>query len=412
MPILPIAILSIALYAFIFWAIFRKKVLRSFRQWPRNPTLFIIWTIWVIFLLLFAPLSYYKGDMAVWTTATQNLLRGELLPDPYVYLPIYGQILAALAWPFHLLGLDFHIGLVFIVKWVLVFAYIGCAILMSKFVPEQSELAPLAIVLAPVTVFYIFFGTNHLVMFFFLLASLVFLRQKRWLLAGVMAALSCYKFLMVPTVFVLLVLVWIKAGWRSALWFIMGGVIVLIPNIVYYAYDPQNLLRVVSSQAAIGAHSDKIEPFHFFYLLSQSVETFESWYIGTKTWLWLSLAGIPISLGLYWLKRLTFLQCLALGYAFVAIFAPEPFRLEPLVGLLWLDAVYRGSLKVQTAIFVILFVHAFAWYDLANSAFLSFDPAVPDLWLGRGLFLGLAIIVTFGIILLEKDKRELVQIVA
>ncbi len=412
MPTIFTAIFSISLYAFILWAVFKKKVLLNFRQWPKSPTLFMIWTIWAIFLLLLSPLSYYKGDMAVWTTATQNLLRGESLLDAYVYLPMYAQFLAALAWPFHVLGLDFHIGLVFITKWVLVFAYIGCAILMSKFVPEQSELAPLAIVLAPVTVFYIFFGTNHLVMFFFLLAALVFIRQKRWLLAGVMAALSCYKFLMVPTLIVLLVFVWAKAGWRSALWFVLGGAIVLVPNILYFGYDPQNLLRVLSNQAAIGAHSDKIEPFHFFYLLSQYAESFETWYIGTKTWLWLSLAGIPVCLGLYWLKRLTFLQCLALGYAFVAIFTPEPFRLEPLFGLLWLDAVYRGSLKVQAAVFVILFLHAFAWYDLANSAFLSFDPAVPNLWLGRGLVLGLSIIVTFGIILFEKDKRELLPIAA
>jgi uncharacterized membrane protein YidH (DUF202 family) len=106
-------------------------------------------------------------------------------------------------------------------------------------------------------------------------------------------------------------------------------------------------------------------------------------------------------------KRLNFCQCLAFSCAFVAIFALEPFRLEPTIGLLWLDSVYRKDLRVQLGIFSILFVHAAVWYDLANSRILEFHVSAPlFLWNFKGLFLGLVIIIVLLIILFEKDKRD------
>ncbi len=173
----------------------------------------MIWCVWVSFLLLAAPLSYHQDDMNVWVTAIQNLLRGNFLPDTYVYLPIYAELLSAIVWPFHLIGLDSSLFIVFVVKWFVIFSYVLCAILMTKIVPEESEIAPLAIVLAPVTIFYIFFGTNHLVMFLSLLISIILIKRKKWFLAGVFAGFSCYKFLLIPTIIVLVLLIVIKEGY-------------------------------------------------------------------------------------------------------------------------------------------------------------------------------------------------------
>jgi hypothetical protein len=406
MPSYIISVSSILLYAAIIWFWFKERasILPWIRQWPRHPTLFAIWVIWLAFLLIFAPLSYHEADMGVWRTSIQNMLNRELLPENYVYLPVYAWLQSALVFPFHLLGWDSPLLIVYAVKWFTILAYAACAVLMSRFLLDRSDFAPLGIVLAPVTIFYLFFGTNHIVMFLFLLIALILARKGHWLWAGFFAAFSCYKFLLAPTCITLGILVLWQNGFKRVLQFLVGAAIFLIPNVVYYFFDLSTFLRIVSQQAAIGAHAAHIEPFHFFYVVSSLFEGFEAWYIGKKIWFLLSLSGIPISLLLFKLKRVNFLQCLALSYAFVALFALEPFRLEPLIGLVWLDAVNREDIPLQSSVFVTLFIHAAAWYDLANSAFLTFDPAMPvDLWSGRGFYLGLAVIL---MILIMVSKRQ------
>lgn len=411
MPSYYIAIFSVAVYASLLGIMARRRaaLIQNFRQWPNHPTMFMIWVLWLIFLLALAPLSYHGEDMEVWRISIENLLRGELLPRSYVYLPIYAELLAALVWPFHLIGWDAPLLIIYAAKWFVIFSYAACAALMSRITPKHSELAPLGIVLAPVTIFYLFFGTNHIVMFFLLLSALILMKRGEWFWGGFFAAFSCYKFLMIPTVIVLFFIVVLKYGAKNSLRAWAGAAVFFIPSLIYYLYDGETLLTIITHQAAIGAHAGHIEPFHFFYLVSRNVHGFEAWYINTKIWFLLSISGIPVSLLLYRLKRLNFLQSLALSYAFVAIFALEPFRLEPLVGLLWLDAVYRENVRLQAAIVSILFIHAAAWYETANSAFLIFDPAMPhSLWLGKGLFLGAAIIVPFWMAGGEKDKRDLI----
>jgi hypothetical protein len=279
---------------------------------------------------------------------------------------------------------------------------------MSRYVPDHSEIAPLGIVLAPVTIFYIFFGTNHLLMFLFLLISITLRQKKMWVLSGLFAAIGCYKFMLFPTVFVLFILVIILDGWKNGLKFLLGGTIFLIPNLIYYLFDQNTFLRILQNQAAIGAHSQSIEPFNFFYPLTQflKVKVIKTWYINEKIWLILSLAGVPISLWLYKIKRLNFLQTLACSYAFIAIFAPEPFRLEPFIGLLWLDAVIRGKMWLKTMLFIILFTHAFAWFDFANSRILVFDPSIPEwLWIARGTIIGFLMLLTLIIIIADKNSN-------
>ncbi len=404
-----ISISSIMLYAAIVWfgSRERARILSWIRQWPQNPTLFAIWLIWLGFLLVFAPLSYHEADMGVWRTSIQNLLNGELLPENYVYLPVYAWLQSALVFPFHLLGWDSPLLIVYVVKWFTILAYAACAALMSGFLPKHSDLAPLGIVLAPVAIFYLFFGANHIVMFLFLLIALILVKKEHWLWAGFFAAFSCYKFLLVPTCITLGILVLWQYGFKNAIRFLLGSAIFMIPNTIYYFFDTATLLRIVTQQAAIGAHAAHIEPFHFFYLISNQFNGFEAWYIGKKIWFLLSLAGIPISLILFKLKRVNLLQCLALSYAFVALFALEPFRLEPLIGLVWLDAVNRDDLPLQSSVFLTLFIHAAAWYDLANSAFLTFDPAIPaDYWAGRGFYLGLTVILMIGVMVIKRHPEN------
>jgi hypothetical protein len=406
MPSFFIIVFSLIIYSVICWVVWKKRELLDFRGWPKNPTLFRIWAGWIVLLVLIAPLSYCHGDMLVWLVAVINLLIKKPLPDSYVYLPVYAELLSALSWPFVFAGIESTLLLVYAIKLLVIFSYLYCAKLMSEILPEQSELAPLGIVLAPVTILYIFFGTNHIVMFFCLLASLVLMKKEKWFWSGFFAFFSCFKFLLIPTLLVLLVLLLIRHGLKKVLLFCLGGVLFLAPSFIYY-YDPALLLKIIANQAALGGHCGHIEQFHFFFFLNSLHPGFQDWYVGHKLWFYLCLSGIPLSILFYLCKRLNFSQCLAFSCAVVAIFALEPFRLEPTIGLLWLDAVYRKDLRAQLGIFSILFVHAAVWYDLAYSRVLSFHPSAPlFLWNFRGLFLGLAIIITLLIILFEKDKRD------
>ena len=411
MPRFFISVFSVITFAAICWVVWKKRELLNFRCWPKNPTLFRIWAGWIVLLILIAPLVYHTGDMEVWLGSITALQGEKPLPDFYVYLPAYAELMAALSWPFVLAGIKSTLFLVYIIKLPVIFSYVYCAKLMSEILPEQSELAPLAIVLAPVTIFYLFYGTNHIVMFFFLLASLVLIKKEKWFWSGFFAFFGCYKFLLVPTIMVLLVLLLIRYGPKKVMLFCLGGVLFLVPSFIYYFYDPASLVRIIANQAAIGGHCSHVEPFHFFFFLNFLWPSlwpgFQDLYVGQKIWLYLCLLGIPLSILFYLLKRLNFSQSLAFSSAIVAIFALEPFRLEPTIGLLWLDAVHRKDLRVQLGIFSILFVHAAGWYDIANSWVLNFHEAAPlFLWNFRGLFLGLAIMITLLIILFEKDKTD------
>lgn len=408
MPVFWIIALSGTLYALLGYAIWRTDLLRHILDWPKAPTLRVIWIVWIVFLALLAPLSYHEGDMAIWRDAVQQILQGKLLPGDYVYLPIYAQAQAAILWPLHALGLASPLVLVYTIKWSVILGYHATTQLMAQMSPRRSELAPLAIALAPVTVFYFFLGTNHVVMFLFLLGSLALIMKRKWAWAGFFGFLSCYKFLLVPTVLVLVLIVWARYGRRCVVRYLAGGLVSLVPSLIYFAYDLPYLLRLIAERAAIGAHSQQIEPFHFLYAVNKVLPGLEAMYIGHEIWFYLSLLGVPVALSLFRLGRLNLLQSLALSYAFVALFAPEPFRLEPLVGLLWLDAIYRGDLRLQTAVFVVLFTHAAAWYDWANSRYLVFDPHMPSVvWAARGLILGLTVVLALAVVILGKNKADL-----
>jgi hypothetical protein len=402
-------VFSLTIYATLIFGIWKRREIFSLRGWPKDPTLFRVWTGWIIFLVLLAPLSYFAGDMDGWVNSIISLLHGRPLPDNYVYLPAYAELLAALACPFTIAGVQSTLLLIYVVKLPVITSYVYCAKLMSEILPGRSELAPLGIVLAPVTIFYLFFGTNHVVMFFFLLAALVLLKKGNWFWSGFFAFSSCYKFLLVPTLLVFIVLLLMRHEFKKVIVFCLGGVLFLVPSFIYYCYEPALLMKVISNQAALGGHCFHIEPMHFLFSIKNSFPGLENMYVGQKLWFYLSLSGVPLSILLYWRKRLNFCQSLAFSCAIVAIFALEPFRLEPMIGLLWLDSVHRDDLRAQTGIIAILLIQAAAWYDLANSWILTFySTDVLYLWNFRGLLLGLAIIVTLLIILLEKDKRDFV----
>jgi hypothetical protein len=321
-------------------------------------------------------------------------MHSAILGDPfrpaYVYLPLYAQLLAALFWPFHLLGIRGQLLAMYLVHIPVFAAYLYSAKLMAEMVPRHAGVAPLVIVLAPVTIFYIFFGTNHIVMLACLLAALHMLGRRKFFWAGLLAALGCYKFLLIPTVLVLLVITTAAAGLKSGARFAAGGLASLLPSLVYYFAYPDYLVRTLSSAGGIGGHSHHIEKFHALFLLRE-VGGFESWYIGNRVWLYVAIAGALLSAVLYLRRRVNVLQSLGLSAGVVALCSVEPFRLEPTVGLLWLDAVDREDSWLQIAVLCVVFVHAAAWFYPAHSRYLVFYQPAARFFDMNGTALGVAV---------------------
>jgi hypothetical protein len=403
-----IALLSITLYAFVIWRILKKDDLLDFFRWTDNPTITLFWFVWVLFLFVVAPLLYYYWDMLVWQDTTSRLLNGMVIPRYFVYLPMYAEFLAAVLFPFQLLGIVTPILMHYVINGFVVFAYAYSAKLMAQLIPEKSGLAPLGLILAPMTIYFLFNGNNHAVMLMFLLLSLLHIRENKSLLAGVFAALSCYKFLMIPPVIVLTAALLLRKGIKDVARFSLGGLIVAAFNGIYYLLDPNKLTRILQNRAALGAHSGEIYHFHFLFGLSKILDGFESWYIDKEIWLYLVLAGILISIILFRIRRLNILQALAFSYAFVCLFGPEGYRMDPLIGMLWLDAVHRNDYRLQLLSLVVIFVDAGVWLQYVYPANVIFDPTFPMfLFSGRGLYLGLAIIAALLAMLLTDSKKDL-----
>lgn len=401
---------SFLLYISLTFVFVKKRNFFKFKQWTTDTTFYRLWVIWCCFVLVLAPLTYLKIDMLVWMDSMNALVSGKLLPYNYVYLPIYAQFLSALYLPFYILRLNSPLLESYIIKLPVLLSYILSARFMAEMIPEHKNLAPIGIILAPMVIFNLFWGRNDIIMFIFLLISLMLLKNKKWFYSGIFASLSCYKFLLLPTIIVLNIIILQKYGRKKLIPFIYGGIIALIPSFIYYFYDPIFLSRLFPTLGSVGGWSKEIHPMHFFYFLKEQ-PGFKDWYFGSKIWFWLSISGMIISIILLLSKRLTSFQALGFCSAIVGLFNPENFLLEPTIGILWMDSVYRKDLRSKTAIFITLFIHTAVFFPYHNFYILSIAEKAPLYILdyGRGLYFGISIIYMLYINLISKNKEDLLH---
>ncbi len=401
-----ILILSLIIYTTIIYTAIKHPGLYSINIWPFDKNLRFFWYSWLVFLLILTPFTYNAFDLPVWVISAGNLIKGEILPDKYVYLPVYAMFQAAIAFPFIFFLADIRLLLVFIVKLTVILSYAYLPKIMVSLADKDKHIAPLPLVIAPIIIYYIFFGTNHIVTAFLLASSLLLMKKRRYILAGFLAGLSCYKFLLIPAIVLIFIIIFLKRGARFAIFFFVGIVISFIPSFLYYINDPSRLLKKISSFGAIGAHCVHIEPFHFLFAFKKFFPHLEAIYIHYKIWLFIVFLGFLLSVILYIFKLLNPLQAISLCYAITVIVIPEPFRLEPLIVLLWLDALNRDSYLLRLFTWILLLVHSASWFDFANFRSLAFDNSMPFfLWEYRGVFIAAAVITTIIISLVDKKNN-------
>lgn len=364
MPSLWVVMLSVVTYGSIGVCLylFRHQIHCLF-TWPTTPVLRRVWIMWLLFLAILAPLSAFPDDMIVWLHSARFTVVGHHMARGYVYLPIYAQFLAGLWLPFTVLRpVSAEIVLLYLIHAPVLFGYAYCSAMLARFAPDQPQIAAMGIALNPVLILYVFQGQNHVVMLTCLLAALWLLRQGRWFWAGIMVGLGCYKFMLLPSAAVLTVIVLHRYGWKRVIPFVVGGVLTLIPSAVYYAYYPHPLLKIIANFGSVGGHSQSLEAYHFLYFIGNRVEGLGDFYLQKHIWLMVIVAAAGISAMLYWRGKINSLQALGITEAIICIAAPETYHLEPMIGLLWLDAARRRDLNLHTALFATLLTFSAAWY--------------------------------------------------
>lgn len=407
MPIAFIIILSISTYVLLFLALRNVRAWIDFILWPEHPTIRILWILWLGFLFIIAPISYHQGDMMNWVNAITSQLHGELLPGNYVYLPLHAQLHAALLYPFTLIGFEKFTLIVYVLHAVLIAAYGFSAGLMTKLTPHNQQLAPLMTVLAPTTIFFLFFGTNHILMWALLAAALYLQEQEQPFWAGFSAFAGGYKLMLLPTSGTLLAFVFLRRGWKQALTFFAGGLTFFVLNLPYFLSDFGRLERMWGSKALLGSYTDRLEPWHLLHLLGARFPEFQRWYLENDVWFFGIAIVCLLAVFLYHRKKVNTLQGLALSYASVVLLAPEPLRLEPLIGMLWLDTIIRKDRRTQVPVILIALVYAAFWYQQAYPQILTLAPYSglmdPN---ARGLVTGLVVLVALISSLTSKKRAE------
>lgn len=406
MPIIIVILSSIIIYGVLLYITVKKRSLLIV-NWPINTDYKSFWFLFLLFLFLFSSFTFQPQDMYVWTEATFSLLEGSKLSTEYVYLPVYALVLSSLLSPFYFFNSISVLLVIYIIKLPVLLSYFFSIKLLVTLLPEQfRSIAPIPIALSPVTIFFIFFGTNHIVMLFLLLLTLYFMKKKHFFLAGVFSSLAIYKFLLIPTIIVLFFIVLFNFSKKSLWYFVLGGFVGLLPNLMYYIYDSQPIVRIVTRLGAVGGHAHHIEPFHFLYIFS-GFPGVEYVYVQNKLWFFLILTGTCFSIVLYLIKRINALQALGISAAFVSLFSLEPFRLEPTIGLLWMDAVYRNDNTLKKVMYFVIFADALVWFPLASPRFLQFQE-FPKIVLNStgGFILGLVVLALIVVTVFHGNSKK------
>jgi len=395
-------------YAVLIFALIKWKRWIRLIVWPEHPTVRLVWLMWLGFLVIIAPISYHQSDMMNWVGAIQSQLNGAVLPGGHAYLPVYAQIHAALLLPFYLVGLDKFTIEVYLIHFIIIAAYAFASGLMVALAPRDKQLAPLVTILAPTSIFFIFFGTNHIVMWALLAAALYLLMEEHYFWAGFAAFAGGYKFLLLPTSITLLIFVFIRKGKEKALRFLSGAMVFFVLNVPYYLFDFERALFTFREKANTGSYMYHLDGFHIFHFIETQSQAFQTWYMGKDIWFYAVGAVCLVTIALYSRRKVNTLQGLALTYAAVVLFAPEPFRMEPLFGLLWLDGIAREDRGSQAATVLIALVYGAFWYQQAYPPILTLAPYSGIILNApaRGLFIGASVIVALIISLARKRPGE------
>lgn len=353
-----------------------------------------MWFFWVLFLLITTPMCGYIGDMQVWIQALKSVWNFEALEPAYVYLPVYAQTLGAIGLPFvTVFSGSTDIIAIIVIKSVLVAAYAYIPRFLALLAPSSQAQSPLIIIFNPVTIFYLYFGANHILMLSLLVLGVFYISNRRWIIGGVFLGLSMYKYLTAGAV---LFLLWKNLQQRQleqAIKLTVGITAASIPSMLYFLDHTEYLIRILSSFGGIGSHSRSLEPFHFFHFLAHT--EFRVWYTIERGWI--LIAGICVTfITIIELSgRLSMLQVIGLILAIFAFLSPEPFRLEAALGFLWLDALQKDSRIYLGAIIFTVFAHTLAWFPFIIPKFLEATvaySAVEPLWLYKGTFIGTALL--------------------
>ncbi len=184
---------------------------------------------------------------------------------------------------------------------------------------------------------------------------------------------------------------------------IIGLLIALLPNAIFFLEDSTLFLRMLNKAGNIGGHSSSIDPFHMFHVVDYFFPKFGDLYLKSSLWLIASLSGLGLAVLLFIFNKLTIVQSLAITYTTVCLFAPEPFRIEPLLVLFWINALGRNDRLLQLITMLLTFGLLATWFPYIKPSYFAWNEIVDKKWFGLGgLLLGFLIIVALVRIIVHK----------
>lgn len=231
----------------------------------------------------------------------------------------------------------------------------------SLFADERRQLLAVAAALGLPTLFYEtwFLGPN-MVVATFALGGIVLATRDRWFVAAVLVGFATFKFTAIPLTAVLFGYAVLVGGRTAALQTVAGGIASQLPNLVYFATQPDELLLILREHGAISSHANTLgqSPYH------APIEALGigEWYFSVGFLLGIiicSVLGIAVAVRVR--GRAGLLAGFTLGYFATSFLAPAeqryaPFLVFVVVLVLLADRDGLLSRRATTTVIVGLFV--------------------------------------------------------
>jgi hypothetical protein len=263
-----------------------EKITRGFRKLDSSSKLLVVASIFG----LPAYVLFFSSGNFNWMIGMDQLYNFESLYAPefprgsnpygakiYPYLPNFAVINAIIALPGYLLISFFleppsptdgslanylfvAIGLIVTGFWsylsVILIPYISSKLYRNKYISFWSVVVFVSLPLVWHQVFNS--GVNTLVALL-ALVGIWYVKEERWLIAGVAVGLSTFKFNGLPFGVVLFLYALFASGYYSSLLVTAGGIISQIPNILYFIVFPSDLLMIIERGGALTAHGHTLD---------------------------------------------------------------------------------------------------------------------------------------------------------
>lgn len=254
---------------------------------------------WAILLMAMTGLSlstyYYSGDIMIHRNAFYRMVAGgSAMFDKYIegsYLPseflILGPFIAASHWmPWG--------WKMFLPQWPEVIFYCLNLITIWHLAPIKNKIIIPLVIFCPYCFISMQGGINRDNMVTCLCLTAILLHKKRYFcFSGFLFGLSFFKLVTLPCLIVALAFELLNGRTRNFFKIFGGMVIANLPNLIYFACQPEDFIKFLSAGGRKTAGKFSFRSDHPFTIF-ESLSGFESWYCSNGIWSYFLILALII----------------------------------------------------------------------------------------------------------------------